>query len=79
MKHYENFEQSPEEIAETELMIREDRKEKLKKLAYNQGLRHETYYLTNKQFEREIARHPPKNVEEKLLIINQKIIQNTND
>jgi hypothetical protein len=66
LEYYENFEQSPEEIAETELMIREDRKEELKKLAYNQGLRHETYYLINKQFKREIAQHPPKNVDEKI-------------
>jgi hypothetical protein len=84
MEHYENFEQSPEEIAETELMIREDRKEELKELAYNQGLKHKTYYLINKQFEREIARHPPKNVAEKIfeeipedypkaLMINEKI------
>jgi hypothetical protein len=32
MEHYEKFEQSPEEIAETELVIREDRKEELKNL-----------------------------------------------
>jgi hypothetical protein len=31
MEHYENFDQSPEEIAETELMIREDRKEERSK------------------------------------------------
>jgi hypothetical protein len=30
MEHYENFEQSPEEIAETELTTREDRKSELK-------------------------------------------------
>jgi hypothetical protein len=72
MEHYENFEQSPEEIADTELMIREDRKEKLRKLSLNQHLDQETYYLINKQFEREIARHPPKNVAEKIF---EKIIQ----
>jgi hypothetical protein len=49
MEYYENFEQSPEEIAEAERMIREDRKNELRKLAHNQGLRHETYYLINKQ------------------------------
>jgi hypothetical protein len=43
MEYYENFKQSPEEIAETDLMIRENRKEELKKLAYNQGLKHETF------------------------------------
>jgi hypothetical protein len=48
MEHYENFEQSPEEIAEGEMMTREDRKNELRKLAHNQGLRHETYYLINK-------------------------------
>jgi hypothetical protein len=64
MEHYEKFELSLEETAETELMIRK-RKNELKRLAYNQGLRHETYYLINKQFEKEIARHPPKNINEK--------------
>jgi hypothetical protein len=48
MEHYQNFEQSPEEIAETELMIREDRKNELRRLAHNAGLRHEMYYLINK-------------------------------
>jgi hypothetical protein len=38
MEHYENFEQTPEEIVESEIMIREDRKNELRKLAYNQGL-----------------------------------------
>jgi hypothetical protein len=64
MEYYENFEQSPEEIAEAERMIREDRQNELRKLAHNQGLRHETYYLINKQFEKEIARDPPKNIVE---------------
>jgi hypothetical protein len=63
IEHYENFEQLPEEIAETELMIREDKKEELKKLAC---LRHETYYIINKQFERELQRHPHKKIEEKI-------------
>jgi hypothetical protein len=45
MEYYENFEQSLEEIAEAEMMIRKNRKNELKKLAHNQGLRHETYYL----------------------------------
>jgi hypothetical protein len=66
MEHYENFDQTPEEIAEAETMIREDRKNELRKLAHNQGLRHETYYFINKQFEREVQRHPPKNIEEKI-------------
>jgi hypothetical protein len=35
IEHYENFEQPPEEIGEIELMIREDRKEELKKFVYN--------------------------------------------
>jgi hypothetical protein len=35
-------------------------------MALNQNLHQETYYLINKQFEREIARHPPNNVEEKI-------------
>jgi hypothetical protein len=65
MEHYENFEQSPEEIVETELMIREDRKEELRKLSFNQHLHQETYYLINKQFEREITRHPPKDLPER--------------
>jgi hypothetical protein len=46
-------------------MIREDRKNELRKLAHHAGLRHETYYLINKQFEREIGRHPPKDVAKK--------------
>jgi hypothetical protein len=50
MEHYENFEQSPEEIAEAEMMIREDRMNELRRLAHRAGLRHETYYLINKQF-----------------------------
>jgi hypothetical protein len=33
-------------------------------LAHSAGLRHETYYLINKQFEREIERHQPKSVAE---------------
>jgi hypothetical protein len=64
MEHYGNFELSPEEIAEAEKMIREDRKNELRKLEHNAGLRHETYYLINKQFEREIERHPPKDLAE---------------
>ncbi|MDR0571542.1 MAG: hypothetical protein LBG48_01685 [Rickettsiales bacterium] len=65
MEHYENFELSPEEIADAERMIREDRKNELRRLAHHAGLRHETYYLINKQFEKEIARHPPKDSPEK--------------
>jgi putative heme iron utilization protein len=41
MEHFENFGQTPE-VAELEVMIREDRKNELRKLAHNQGLRHET-------------------------------------
>jgi hypothetical protein len=62
-EHYENFDQTPDEIVETEMMIREDRKTELRMLAFNQGLRHESYYLINKQFESE-QQHPPKNIEE---------------
>jgi hypothetical protein len=47
-------------------MIRKNRKNELKRLAYNQGLRHETYYLINKQFERELLQYPPKNINEKI-------------
>jgi hypothetical protein len=43
---------SPEEIAETEKIIREDRKNELRKLAYNHELKQETYYLINRQFEK---------------------------
>jgi hypothetical protein len=35
-------------------------------LSFNQGLRHETYHLINRQFERKLQRHPPKNIEEKI-------------
>jgi hypothetical protein len=65
MEYYENFELTPEEKAEAEMMIREDRKNELRKLAHSAGLRHETYYLINKQFEKEIARHPLKGVAER--------------
>jgi ribosomal protein S6 len=70
MEHYENFEQTSDEIVESESVIREDRKNKLRKLAYNQGLQQETYYLINKQFKKELTLHPPK-----YMIINQKVIQ----
>jgi hypothetical protein len=43
MEYYENFEQSPEEIAEGERMVREDRKNELRKLAFNEHLHQETY------------------------------------
>jgi hypothetical protein len=75
LKHFENFEQTPEEITEFEKMIGEDRKNELRKLAHHQGLRHETYNLINKQFEREIARYPIKTLQKNNLIISQKIIQ----
>jgi hypothetical protein len=65
MEYYENFELSPDEIAEGERMIREDRKNELRKLAFNKHLHQETYYLINKQFEREIERHHPKVVTER--------------
>jgi hypothetical protein len=68
MEYYENFEQSPEEMAEAEMMIKEDRKNELRRLAHLAGLRHETYYLINKQFEKEIARHPLKDVTERHFI-----------
>jgi hypothetical protein len=84
MEHYENFEQSPEEIEEAEMMIRKDRKNKLRKLAFNEYLQQETFYLINKQFEKETAQHPPKNVGEihfnnkpedypKVLMINEPV------
>jgi hypothetical protein len=44
-EHYENFDQTPDEIVQTEMMIREDKKHELRKLLFNQGLRHESYYL----------------------------------
>jgi hypothetical protein len=56
MKYYENFELTTEEKAEAEMLISEDRKTELRKLTHHAGLRHETYYLINKQFQREIAR-----------------------
>jgi hypothetical protein len=65
MEHYENFEQTPEERADFEKMVREDRKNELRKLGFNERLHQETYNLINKQFEREIAQHPTKNITEK--------------
>jgi hypothetical protein len=62
-----------EEMVETQRMQREDIKNELRKLAYNQNLKQETYYLINKQFKKEISLHPPKNVTNKLLIISLKI------
>jgi hypothetical protein len=62
IEYYEKFELSPDEIAKAERMIREDRKNELRKLAFSKHLHQETYYLINKQFEREIERHPPKNI-----------------
>jgi hypothetical protein len=62
VEHYENFEQLPEEISETEMMLCEDRKNELRKLAFNKNLKQETFYLINKQFEKEITLHPPKNI-----------------
>jgi hypothetical protein len=59
-EHYENFNQTQDEFVQTE-MIREDRKAELRMFAFNQGLRYETYNLINRQFERELQRHPPKN------------------
>jgi hypothetical protein len=55
----------------------ECRKTELRMLAFNLGLRHETYYLINEQFERKLQRHPPKNIEEKIFEDKpeQKIIQ----
>jgi hypothetical protein len=35
MEYYENFELLPDEIAEAKKMIREDRKNKLRKLAFS--------------------------------------------
>jgi hypothetical protein len=65
MEHFENFEQTPEEIAELEKMIREDRMNELRKLAHSAGLRHEKYNLINKEFERQLLQHPTKNITEK--------------
>jgi hypothetical protein len=47
-------------------MIREDRKNELRKLVYNQGLQQETYHLINKQLKKELTLHPPKDIEEKI-------------
>jgi hypothetical protein len=58
--------QSAEEIAEIEKIIREDRKNELRKLAYNNGFKQETYYLINRQFKKQITLHPPKYISEKL-------------
>jgi hypothetical protein len=55
-------------IAETEKMIREGRKNELRKLVYNHGLKQETYYLINRQFEKQITLHPPKCISEKLFL-----------
>jgi hypothetical protein len=66
MEYYENFELSPEERADFEKMIREDRKNELRKLAFSKHLHKETYYLINKQFEKEIERHPPKSIHIKI-------------
>jgi hypothetical protein len=41
MEHFEKFGQSQKEIAEAEMMIRENRKNELRKLAHNKGLRYE--------------------------------------
>jgi hypothetical protein len=38
----------------------------LRRLAYNHGLKQETFYLISRQFEKEIALHPPKYISEKL-------------
>jgi hypothetical protein len=65
MEHYENFQQTPEERADFEKMIREDRKNELRKLAFNERLHQETYNLINTQFEREIVRHFPKDLVER--------------
>jgi hypothetical protein len=77
-KHYENSDHTttPEEIAKTEMRIREDTKNELRRFSFDQGLKQETY-LINKQFETEILHHPPKNVEEKVFDNKQtkKIIQ----
>jgi hypothetical protein len=77
MEYYENFELTPEEKAEAEKIIREDRKNELRKLAFSKHLHQETYYLINKQFEREIEKHPPKNIPIKIFdeIPDETIIQ----
>jgi hypothetical protein len=66
MEHYENSKPTAEEIVGSEMMIREDRKNGLRKLAYNQGLQQETYHLINKQLEKELTLLPPKDIEEKI-------------
>jgi hypothetical protein len=38
MEHFENFEQTPEERADFEMMLREDWKNELRKLAFNERL-----------------------------------------
>jgi hypothetical protein len=66
---YLKIEQKPEveevKKIEAKKMIREDRKNELRKLAYNHGLKQEIFYLINKQFEKEIALHPPKYISKK--------------
>jgi hypothetical protein len=44
-------------------------------LGYNQDLRQETYYRINKQFERELLRHPHKNIEKKKFDNKPEVIQ----
>jgi hypothetical protein len=47
-EHYENSGPTPEEIDESEKMVKEDRKNELRRLVFNQHLNQETYYLMNK-------------------------------
>jgi hypothetical protein len=47
-------------------MIRENRKTEIKMFEFNQGVTQETYYLMNKQIEREVDNNPPKNIEERI-------------
>jgi predicted nucleic acid-binding protein len=65
MENYENFQQTPEERTDFEKMIRQDRKNELRKLTLNKHLYQETYCLINKQFEKEISQHLPKNIAER--------------
>jgi hypothetical protein len=57
VEYYENSGPTEEEIVESEMMIREDRMNELRKL---QGLQQQIYYLINKQLEKELTLYPPK-------------------
>jgi hypothetical protein len=55
-----------EEIDEETQMFREERKYELKELAENRNLKQNTYFLINSQFDNEIEKHPPQEIEERI-------------